>query len=131
MKLLLTLIFAVFSISAFAAPPVQSTIDQCIKNNKANPNRYAGCYGAVVNQVRTQAKDQVQQTYKEGLNKAEQQSQSQSQFSIGGTASRAPTPEATSKTAAPGVTMPKLPNKPAVQQKQQEPKKTGPRIKYY
>ena len=130
MKLFLTLLLTVFSLTVFAAPPVQSTIDQCIKNNKTNPDRYAGCYGAVVNQVRVQAKDQVQQTYKEGLNKAEQKSQSQ--LPSDNITSRTAVPAAASKTTTPGVTLPKLSNKPAVQPKQQEPKKApGTRIKYY
>lgn len=116
MKLILVAILSMFSLSAFATSPVQSTIDQCIQANKSNPNRFTGCYSAVMNQVNTQAKDKVQQTYEEGLDKAEQQSKSEFRAS---------------PSTTPSMSAPQLPSKSAVQPKQPEQKKAGPRIKYY
>ncbi len=124
MKFLLTVLVAMFSLSAFAAPQVKSTIDQCIQANKTNPDRYSGCYGAVINQVRTQAKEKVQQSYKEDVEKAEQQNPYAPQANTSQS-------RTSGQQKAPGLAAPQFPSKSAVQPKQQEPKKAGPRIKYY
>jgi len=126
MKLILIAILSIFSLTAFAAPQVQPTIDQCIQANKSNPDQYPGCYDAVIDQVRTLAKDKVQQAYKDDFKKAEQQNKPAPQISK--PTSSAP---AASQLQTPSVTTPQIPSKPAVQPQQKEPAKTGSKIRYF